>query len=147
MEVLGLSHPVVSTATATMQKLADQARPTASSEITEKIGSTGAQSAAAKDQMSLALSIDDRVRPVDASRESLLYARTPVDTLERRLETDAVGVPENETYEFPEELPMNFLEMIDMWRVDRPAELSGNNTLDVVDPASAAEAQRLNRTA
>lgn len=146
MEVIGLSHPVVSTTAGIMQKMADQARPFALNEAAEKTGVAGAPSAAVTEQVSLTLPIDDRLMPVDASSESVLNARTPVDTLERRLETEAVGVPESETYEFPEELPMNFMEMIDMWRVEKPAEVSANNTLSISDPASAAEAQRLNRT-
>ena len=149
MEILGLSHPVVSTTAATMQKAVDQAKPVTSVEMATNRSDT---SAAAMDQLSLGLGTDQSVRPVNATSESVLEARTPIETGERPVSTasDDERPPENRTYEFPEELPMNFLEMIDMWRVDEPTQqidVTASDGLTISDPASAGEMQRVNRTA
>lgn len=149
MEVLGLSHPAVSTAAANMQKLVDQARPTP---ISEAADSPAEATGATKEQVALDLKIDEALRPVNATSESVLEARAPVETYARQTEATSGGEvpPDSETYEFPEKLPMNFLEMIDMWRVDeaaQPVQTASSDGMSVADPASAAEAQRLNRTA
>lgn len=149
MEVLGSAHPAVSTAAATMQKSVDQARPAPAVATAQ---SAAAPSSAAAEQVSFALTIDDTVRPINATSESVLEARAPVDPTARAARApsgDEVS-PDSETYEFPEELPMNFLEMIDMWRVEEPPSATGmsaSDALSVADPARASEAQRLNRTA
>lgn len=146
MEVLGLSSPVATSAAAYMQRNAELGRSTSS---VEKAEDTGIKAAASIERLSLDLSIDHSITPVNATIESVLETRTPVETLERRFETGSAGVPENETYEFPEELPMNFLEMIDMWRVEKPVNANGAAGYDgysPTDPASAAEGQRVNRT-
>lgn len=148
MEILGLSHPAVSAVTAIMQKNVEQGRPSSAGEVAERAAD---QSAAATEQFSLNLSIDDSVPPINATTKSVLEARTPVDMTGPDLKAPSgeEAPPDNQTYDFPEELPMNFLEIIDMWRVDEPTQqidVKASDGLTISDPASAGEAQRVNRT-
>lgn len=143
MEILGLSHPATSKSAAIMQRMIELARPSQTGETTRQ-GSTEIAAAQGGGVPELAVGVS--VPPANATSESLLEARKPVEAVERPSAGSEAeeSAPESVTYDFPEELPMNFLEMIDMLRADPAAS---GESLSVVGPADAAEAQRLNRTA
>ncbi|MEM9496549.1 MAG: hypothetical protein AAGA28_01405 [Pseudomonadota bacterium] len=154
MEVLGTSHPVVSKSAAIQQLMQDQSRA-AQAESSSDAEAAAGRGVLASPETDIRNPVQT-VRPATPTSESLLEARTPVeaDVIPSRQQNqtapDAETAPESETYQFPEELPMNIREVIDMLRGDRAPSVPGAAMRDVLlvnDPAGAAEAQRLNRTA
>lgn len=157
MEILGASHPAVSTSAAINQRLQELSREATADPAQDARQSSTPQVASVAPPEAPKAAPLTTVTPSQPTGESLLEARTPADQ-RANVPDDSVNTnslrnldADDTKYEFPEELPLSFEEIVDMLRQEpesaQKSEMSYADGVSLTDPASASEAVRFNRTA